>query len=215
MCAFQPSGTVSCPDSSRRAADQRHWIQRRSPTGRRSRAERIPRVSTDPGNHGREPFRPSAGTSCRLLGLKLVACIPDICCDDRSYMQGCVQLLLEFFGTGSRDQSALPCIKRHFGTAVQLMRHAKPLWEPKTYRGATNKRRFYEEITMPKNLVGILWFETSLAVPLTATGEGGDWRVAVCTCEARISVMQHRQRSCCCAPMCRVTDSKFRCSRSS
>ena len=71
-------------------------------------------------------------------------------------MQGCVQLLIEFSGAGSRDQSALPCIKRHSGTAVQLMRHAKPLWSRKRTAAPNNKRRFYEEITMPRNLVGIL-----------------------------------------------------------
>ena len=33
------------------------------------------------------------------------------------------------------------------------MRHAAPLFDPIVYRGATNKRRFYEELTMPRNLV--------------------------------------------------------------
>ena len=59
-----------------------------------------------------------------------------------------------------RYESALrpsPCFD------VQLMRHAKPLWEPKTFRGATNKRRFYEEITMPRNLVSSFSAGTTLA----------------------------------------------------
>ena len=37
--------------------------------------------------------------------------------------------------------------------AVQLMRHATPLFDPIAYKGATNKRRFYEEVDLPRNLV--------------------------------------------------------------
>ena len=33
------------------------------------------------------------------------------------------------------------------------MRVAKPLFEPVAYRGATNRRRYYEEVTLPRNLV--------------------------------------------------------------
>jgi len=33
------------------------------------------------------------------------------------------------------------------------MRVAKPLFDPVAYRGATNRRRFYEEVTLPRNLV--------------------------------------------------------------
>ncbi len=37
--------------------------------------------------------------------------------------------------------------------AAQLMRHATPLFDPIQYKGATNKRRFYEEVQLPRNLV--------------------------------------------------------------
>ena len=33
------------------------------------------------------------------------------------------------------------------------MRHATPLFDPIQYKGATNKRRFYEEVQLPRNLV--------------------------------------------------------------
>jgi 2-polyprenyl-6-methoxyphenol hydroxylase-like FAD-dependent oxidoreductase len=33
------------------------------------------------------------------------------------------------------------------------MLHGTPLFEPQPYRGATDKRRFYEEVTIPRNLV--------------------------------------------------------------
>ena len=33
------------------------------------------------------------------------------------------------------------------------MRHATPLFDPISYKGATNKRRFYEEVELPRNLV--------------------------------------------------------------
>ena len=38
-------------------------------------------------------------------------------------------------------------------TRVQLMRVAKPLFDPVAYRGATNRRRYYEEVALPRNLV--------------------------------------------------------------
>ncbi len=40
-----------------------------------------------------------------------------------------------------------------FPWAAQLMRHATPLFDPIQYKGATNKRRFYEEVQLPRNLV--------------------------------------------------------------
>ncbi len=33
------------------------------------------------------------------------------------------------------------------------MRVAKPLFDPVAYRGATNRRRYYEEVALPRNLV--------------------------------------------------------------
>ena len=33
------------------------------------------------------------------------------------------------------------------------MRHATPLFDPISHKGATNKRRFYEEVKLPRNLV--------------------------------------------------------------
>ena len=33
------------------------------------------------------------------------------------------------------------------------MRHATPLFDLMSYKGATDKRRFYEEVTLPRNLV--------------------------------------------------------------
>jgi 2-polyprenyl-6-methoxyphenol hydroxylase-like FAD-dependent oxidoreductase len=36
---------------------------------------------------------------------------------------------------------------------VQLIRNATPLFDLMSYKGATDKRRFYEEVTLPRNLV--------------------------------------------------------------
>ena len=36
---------------------------------------------------------------------------------------------------------------------AQLLRHATPLFEPQPYRGATDRRRFFEEVELPRNLV--------------------------------------------------------------
>ena len=37
--------------------------------------------------------------------------------------------------------------------AVQLIRQATLVFGPIQYKGATNKRRFYEEVELPRNLV--------------------------------------------------------------
>ena len=49
------------------------------------------------------------------------------------------------------------------------MRHGTPLFEPQPYRGATDKRRFYEEVVLPRNLV-VLGDAVCVFNPFVRTG---------------------------------------------
>ena len=86
-----------------------------------------------------------------------------------------------------------------FHALVQLMRVAKPLFDPVAYRGATNRRRYYEEVALPRNLV-VLGDAVCTFNP--AYGQGiSTAALQAATLQNQLQAIATALQRCCCHPL--------------